>query len=120
MAAKGNLRYANSIARRRTRHIANFARWGLKLLEELDNGQLRAAANRAANTFGHGRIRDSDGRFTDIGQNLGGITRTILDDYVPIEIPSSESEPGGPSPTGPPIPSPASDNDASELAVLVL
>ena len=89
---------------------ATFQWWELKLLDELDNGHLLEAANRAVRNFGHGRIHNPDGSLTDIGHNVGGTTRTILDNYEPVDIPTSESEPEASSPTEP-LPSPSPDSD---------
>ena len=63
-----------------------------ELLADLDNGRLRTAANHAVKAFGHGRVKMSDGSFIDIGRNCGGMTRTVLDDYVPLVVPSSDEE----------------------------
>ena len=53
---------------------------------------MRTAANDAVRAFGHGRLKMSDGRFIDIGTNCGGMTRTVLDDWVPLVVTSSDEE----------------------------
>ena len=78
-------------------------------MDQLDNGHLLEAANRAVRNFGHGRIHNPDGSFTDIGHNAGGTTRTILDDYQPVDTPTSDSESEVSSPIEP-LPSPSSDS----------
>ena len=78
-------------------------------MDQLDNGHLLEAANRAVRNFGYGRIHNPDGSFTDIGHNVGGATRTILDGCQPVDIPTSDLESEASSPTEP-LPSPNSDS----------
>ena len=78
------------------------------LLADLDSGRLRIAANDAVKAFGHGRLKMADGSFNDLGQHCGGMTRTILDDWVPIVVPPSDDEGVVPNPTV---------SDVSQLAV---
>ena len=90
--AKGDLRWAMHLARRRAAGKTKFTYSQMKLLADLDSGHLRTAANHAVKAFGHGRVKKIDGSFIDIGTNCGGMTRTVLDDWVPLVVPSSDEE----------------------------
>ena len=100
--ARARLRYAEHLARKRAsgrlfRHATYANMHGeitpkiQKLLNEFDNGVLLAQANEATKKSGHGRIKQTDGSFKDIGSNTGGLTRTILDGWVEPES-SDDSE----------------------------
>ena len=61
-----------------------------ELLDDLDSGQLRKKANDATKASGHGRIRNLDGSYIDIGGSCGGATRTVLDKWVAPVIPMED------------------------------
>ena len=90
---RGNLRWAEHLDRKRKHCRLTFSDLDTTLLRDLDSGKLRKLCNDATKEFGHGRIRMSDGSHVDIGSNVGGATRTLLDDFQPPVIPSSDEEP---------------------------
>ena len=70
-------------------------------MQYYDKDILRRKANAAVRDFGHGRIKRDDGSFVDIGSHCGGITRTILDGWRPIDVPPpSDDEETCSDPTG--------------------
>ena len=71
---------------------ARFASPQRELLAYLDSGRLLAAANNVVKVSGHGPLRNADGSFADIGaKKRGGMTRTISDDFVPVELSDDSS-----------------------------
>ena len=52
-------------------------------MEQLQNGELLAEANRLTKESGNGRLRRADGTYLDIGGSTGGITRTLVYDWTP-------------------------------------
>ena len=83
--ARRTLRWAQHLDRKRTTSGANKSfLWtdeDLQLLEQLDSGELLRIANEATRASGHGRLRNQDGTFKDIG--TGGLLRTVLDNWRP-------------------------------------
>ena len=83
--ARSTLRWAQHLDRKRTTSGANKSfLWtdeDLQLLEHLDSGELLRRANEATRASGHGRLRNQDGTFKDIG--TGGLLRTVLDNWMP-------------------------------------
>ena len=53
---------------------------------------LRKQANDATKAYGHGRIKHANGSFTDIGAETGGLTRTILDNWVAPVLPDADDD----------------------------
>ena len=51
-------------------------------------------ANEVTKEHGHGRIKSADGSHVDIGPGVGGATRSLLDNFVPPVIVSSDEEGG--------------------------
>ena len=90
--ARGDLRWANHLARKRDWGTTWFSDDDWWYLRKLDNDTLRIEANKATRAFGHGRLKHRDGSFTDIGGSSGGVTRTVLDDYQPPIVESSDEE----------------------------
>ena len=77
---RGELRWAQNFSRKRQHsQISELSHPNKILIEELNSGELQKRANDATEKSGHGRIRNSDGTYTDIGGSTQGTTRTILD-----------------------------------------
>ena len=53
-----------------------------RLVADLREGKLHAAANVATKNSGFGRIKHPNGDFEDIAPHNGGIVRTVLDKIV--------------------------------------
>ena len=53
----------------------------LRVLQDFESGKLRREANDWTLISGHGRLRNEDGTFVDIGGSTGGFVRTVLDDW---------------------------------------
>ena len=70
----------------------NFSNWDRWYLEKLDDDTLRTDANAATKACGHGRLKHANGSYTDSGEHLGGVSRTVLDDYVPPVVLISDEE----------------------------
>ena len=98
------------MARARLRRGANLERlqerlhseWGgarpltpnqLRVLEDFQSGELRRLANKATLSSGHGRLRNEDDSFLDIGGSTGGFVRTVLDDWEPPDLAGFEEDP---------------------------
>ena len=106
VSCRGRLRGAQHLDRKRqhfeklrqagTIEHHTFSKQDQALLDDLDTGKLRREANEATKAFGHGRIRMADGTYADIGSGTGGLTRTILDGFIPplIALSSSEEDKG--------------------------
>ena len=58
----------------------------LELVSKLDDGTLEAEAARLTQISGHGRFRQADGSFVDIGGSTGGFTRAVLTDWRPPNL----------------------------------
>jgi hypothetical protein len=82
LKCRGDLRLASSLAHQRQSGRTRFSDYEVTLLLDLDSDQLRKLANNATKAYGHGRIKHANGSFTDIGAATGGLTRTILDNWV--------------------------------------
>ena len=54
-----------------------------ELVESLHDGTLQKEANRLTILSGHGRVRQNDGTFVDIGGSTGGFTRAVLYNWTP-------------------------------------
>jgi len=89
----------------------------LTLLLDLDSDKLRKQANDATKAYGHGRIKHANGSHTDIGSGTGGLTRTILDNWVPPVLSDADDDPvtdaadDGEAEPENKIPSPSSESD---------
>ena len=60
-----------------------------ELLWELTDGSLLRKANAAITAFGHGALKNANGRVIHLGGSTGGTTREVLDNFQqpsPIEI----------------------------------
>ena len=53
----------------------------LRDLQEYQSGFLRRQANNLTMISGHGRLKNEDHSFVDIGGCTGGFVRTVLDDW---------------------------------------
>jgi len=93
--ARDTLRWAQHLASRRRAGRTRFSKEDKQLLEDYDNGNLLRQANDATKASGHGRLRNSDGTFQDIGGSTGGLARTVLDNWEPpdLEEPPNQAEP---------------------------
>ena len=58
----------------------------LRILKEYQSGMLRRQANKLTIISGHGRLKNADGSFVDIGGNTGGFVRTVVDFWEPPDI----------------------------------
>ena len=63
----------------------------LRDLRDLRNGTLLRQLNEATMAYGHGRLHCEDGSTLDIGGSTGGLTRHVLDHYVPPDNEQMES-----------------------------
>jgi hypothetical protein len=63
------------------------------LLQDFDSDKLRRQSNDATKAYGHGRIKHANGSHTDIGSATGGLTRTILDNWVPPVLSDADDDP---------------------------
>ena len=83
--ARDDLRHAQHLDKQRQK--GHRVSWHHRaLLHDFDSGQLYKKANDATKASGHGRIRNSDGSYTDIGGSCGGVTRTVLDKWIALVI----------------------------------
>jgi hypothetical protein len=57
-----------------------------RVLQEYRNGFLRRQANNLTVISGHGRLKNDDRSFVDIGGSTGGFVRTVLDDWEPPDL----------------------------------
>ena len=85
------LRWGDHLSRRRAAGHRKFSHQNKRTLEQYDAGRLFKWANESTLASGFGRIKRKDGSYVDIGRNAGGLTRTILDDYVPPVIEDSDN-----------------------------
>jgi hypothetical protein len=92
LKCRGDLRLASSLAYQRQSGRTRFSDYELTLLLDLDSDQLRKLANNATKAYGHGRIKHANGSFTDIGAETGGLTRTILDNWVAPVLPDADDD----------------------------
>ena len=92
LKCRGDLRLASSLAWQRQSGRTRFSDYELTLLLDLDSDQLRKLANNATKAYGHGRIKHANGSFTDIGAETGGLTRTILDNWVAPVLPDADDD----------------------------
>ena len=51
------------------------------LLDELLHGTLLRKANEVITAFGHGALKDENGRVIHLGGSTGGTTREVLDNF---------------------------------------
>ena len=91
---RGDLRWAEYLARKRKKGQDNFTSEDHTFLRDFDSGKLRRLANEAGIAHGHGRIKYADGSHVDIGPGVGGATRSLLDNFVPPVVLSSDEEGG--------------------------
>jgi hypothetical protein len=90
--ARDALRWGQTLDKQRARGKKHFS-WNEQwYLTKFDDDTFRENVNAATKAVGHGRLRHKDGSTSDIGNHLGGISRTVLDDYQPPLIPSSDEE----------------------------
>ena len=52
-------------------------------MEQLQDGELLAKANRLTEASGNGRLRRTDGTYLDISGGTDEITRTLVYDWTP-------------------------------------
>ena len=117
---RADLRWAGSLDKKRQSGFSKFTHYEMKVLSDFDSDKLRKQANEATKASGHGRLKNADGTFIDIGAETGGLTRTILDNWVPPDFPSededepieSEAEPEGRAQ------SPSSESELNVRAVI--
>ena len=86
LKCRGDYRWACSLDNQRQSGRSRFGDWEWKLLKDFDSDKLRRQSNDATIAYGHGRIKNADGSVTDIGAETGGLTRTILDNWVPPDV----------------------------------
>jgi len=89
LQARADYRYAQSVARKKNRissgeSIGTLTHSEQQALDFLESGWLRTRANDTTVKHGHGTVRYPDGRTDMIGANTGGITRRVLDKFVPL------------------------------------
>ena len=58
----------------------------LQVLEKYQRDELRLQANELTMISGHGRLKNEDHSFVDIGGSTGGFVRTVLDDWEPPDL----------------------------------
>ena len=80
--ARDCLRRAESLARNEAKGIKILTDFERRLVADLREGTLHAAANAATRKSGFGRIKHPNGDFEDIAPHNGGIVRTVLDKIV--------------------------------------
>ena len=82
--AKFNLRRARMLRRRletgslRENSLSETEEF---LLKQLNNGTLLRKANDSIIAFGHGTLKDENGRVVHLGGSTGGTTREVLDNF---------------------------------------
>ena len=81
--ARDALRWAERLESRKVAGRMQLTSQQLRILEDLDDGTLHAAANEATRKSGWGRIKHPDGTFVDIAPHNDGLVRTVLDKVVP-------------------------------------
>jgi hypothetical protein len=86
--ARADLQWAHHLERQRAAGKTNFTFLEKWYLDKLDDDTLRKDANAATRATGHGRLRHKDGST----QVIGSVSRTVLDDYEPPLIISSDEE----------------------------
>ena len=64
----------------------------LHILQEYQSGMLRRQANKLTMISGHGRLKQEDDSFVDIGGCTGGFVRTVLDDWWPPDLADFEGD----------------------------
>jgi hypothetical protein len=117
LQCRADLRYATSLAFQRASGRKIFGAWEWQLLQDFDSDQLRMQSNDATKAHGHGRIKHANGTHTDIGSAIGGLTRTILDNWVPPVLSDADDDPvtdaadDGEAEPENKIPSPSSESD---------
>ena len=111
------LRLAGSLDKKRRSGFSKFTHYEMKVLSDFDSGKLRKQANEATKASGHGRLKNADGTFIDIGAETGGATRTILDNWVPPDFPS-EDEPMDEAEAEGRAQSPSSESELNVRAVI--
>jgi hypothetical protein len=84
------LRGAEHLARKRVAGRNRFSQGEQQMLKDLDSGALLLRANAATRASGHGRLKNADGTFQDIGAHTGGLARTVLDDWKPPVLEDEE------------------------------
>ena len=52
----------------------------------------QAQANKLTMISGHGRLKQEDDSFVDIGGSTGGFVRTVLDDWEPPDLVDFEED----------------------------
>ena len=92
LKCRGDLRFASSLAYQRLSGRKRFGDWEWKLLQDFDSDKLRRQSNDATKAYGHGRIKHANGSHTDIGAATGGLTRTILDNWVPPVLSDADDD----------------------------
>ena len=63
-----------------------------RVLQEYHSGFLRIQANKLTMISGHGRLKNDDCSFVDIGGSTGGFVRTVLDDWEPPDVAHFEGD----------------------------
>jgi len=63
-----------------------------RVLQEYHSGFLRIQANKLTMISGHGRLKNDDCSFVDIGGSTGGFVRTVLDDWEPPDLAEFEGD----------------------------
>jgi hypothetical protein len=89
---RDDLRRAEHFARKREAGRKRFSSAEQQMLDDLDSGFLLHRANEATRASGHGRLKNPDGTFQDIGAHMGGLARTVLDNWGPRVLPHEEDE----------------------------
>ena len=58
------------------------------LVAKLHDGTLEAEAQRSTLLSGHGKVKQNDGTFVNIGGSTGGFTRAVLYNWTPPNLDS--------------------------------
>ena len=61
-----------------------------QVVADYRSGELLRQANNLTMTSGHGRLKQEDGSFIDIGGSTGGFVRIALDDWEPPDVETFE------------------------------
>ena len=79
------------LSRKRDQHRSRTGNWEqitftdkeLEVLQQLDGGELLRERNLAILDYGHGQLRNAEGKTLDIGGSTAGESRRVLGDWCP-------------------------------------
>ena len=81
--AEARARYNEGQRLSKQRDAPSITWWQRDLLERWDSGELLRELNNAVAAWGHGRLRSADDEHLDIGGGTGGVSRRLIDGWVP-------------------------------------